>query len=123
MVPIDLVADRTLVARPGCGRTEGSCVMTTGVVIALISIFLAGMLTGIVGLVTLASRREDRLPLSNRPQGFVAKGGRYVTGLKLNLPQDGGDDWHQTGYQTGFPGSPDAPTGRRPRPRRRTGVH
>lgn len=62
--------------------------MTTGLLIALAAIFIAGMITGVVGLVSLASRREDRSRLEVRPPDPIARAGRYLTGLTVQHPDD-----------------------------------
>lgn len=93
--------------------------MTSGVVVAALAVFVAGAVFGIVMISTLASRREDRQLLRNRPQGFVARSGRFVTGLKVDLPDPDAETWDQAGYSEGWP---PRPAGRRRRPRRRTSI-
>ena len=88
-----------------------------GVVIAVIAIFLAGVIAGIIGVSTLASRLEDRQLLRNRPRGAIARSGRFVTGLKVDVPDPDAENWDQPSF---WPSPPAVyPPGRRRRTRTR----
>jgi|CZKW01.1.fsa_nt_gi hypothetical protein len=52
----------------------------------IIVIFIAGVITGGVLLVSLASRREDRRRLSREAPSRLTQAGRYVTGLRVGGP-------------------------------------
>ncbi|GEM_PF-4645153 len=50
--------------------------------IALLAIFLGGVVSGVIVLVSLAIKREDRrLSLSRAETGFVTRGARVLTGV------------------------------------------
>lgn len=61
-----------------------TAVVVTAVIVLVV--FIAGGITGAVLLVSLASRREDRNMLSERAPNRIALAGRFVTGLKVELP-------------------------------------
>ena len=61
--------------------------MTTVDILAIGVIFIFGGITGIVLLVSLASRREDRrAKLSREAPDRVTLAGRYLTGLYVRRP-------------------------------------
>jgi hypothetical protein len=63
--------------------------MTTVEVLAIGVIFTFGVITGIVFLVSMASRREDRrAKLSREAPDRVTLAGRYLTGLYVRRPGD-----------------------------------
>ena len=63
--------------------------MTTVDILAIGVIFIFGGITGIVLLVSLASRREDRrAKLSREAPDRVTLAGRYLTGLYVRRPGD-----------------------------------
>ena len=63
--------------------------MTTVDILAIGVIFTFGVITGIVFLVSLASRREDRrAKLSREAPDRVTLAGRYLTGLYVRRPGD-----------------------------------
>jgi hypothetical protein len=63
--------------------------MTTVEVLAIGVIFTFGVITGIVVLVSLASRREDRRArLSREAPDRMTLAGRYLTGLYVRRPGD-----------------------------------
>jgi hypothetical protein len=65
--------------------------MATVDVLVVIVIFVAGMITGVVVLVSLASRREDkRLRLSREAPDRTTNAGRYLTSLYVRRPGDEG---------------------------------
>lgn len=63
--------------------------MTTVDILAIGVIFIFGAITGIVFLVSLASRREDRrAKLSREAPNRMALAGRFLTGLYVRRPGD-----------------------------------
>lgn len=63
--------------------------MTAVVVLAIVIIFVFGMIVGIVFLVSMASRREDkRLRLSREAPDRTTLAGRYLTSLYVRRPGD-----------------------------------
>jgi hypothetical protein len=61
--------------------------MTQLVFLSIIAVvFIAGAVAGAILLVSLASVREDRRPLRRRPGNSVARAGRLVTGLRIEIP-------------------------------------
>ncbi len=70
--------------------------MTAVVVLAISVVFVTGMITGVIFLVSLASRREDRRArLSREAPDRVTLAGRWLTGLYVRRP---GDDGPRYGY-------------------------
>jgi hypothetical protein len=63
--------------------------MTTVDILEIGVIFTFGVITGIIFLVSLASRREDRRArLSREAPDRVTLAGRYLTGLYVRRPGD-----------------------------------
>ena len=63
--------------------------MTTVDILAIGVIFTFGMITGVICLVSLASRREDRRArLSREAPDRMTLAGRYLTGLYVRRPGD-----------------------------------
>jgi hypothetical protein len=63
--------------------------MTTVDILEVGVIFTFGVITGIIFLVSLASRREDRRArLSREAPDRVTLAGRYLTGLYVRRPGD-----------------------------------
>jgi hypothetical protein len=63
--------------------------MTTVDILEIGVIFAFGVITGIIFLVSLASRREDRRArLSREAPDRVTLAGRYLTGLYVRRPGD-----------------------------------
>lgn len=63
--------------------------MTTVDILAIGVIFTFGMITGVICLVSLASRREDRRArLSREAPDRMTAAGRYLTGLYVSRPGD-----------------------------------
>ena len=63
--------------------------MTAVEVLAIGVIFTFGMITGVIFLVSLASRREDRRArLSREAPDRMAQAGRLLTGLYVRRPGD-----------------------------------
>ena len=58
----------------------------TVLAITIIVVFIAGVITGGIVLVSLASRREDRRRLSREAPSRLTQAGRYVTGLRVVGP-------------------------------------
>ena len=66
--------------------------MTTVELLAIGVVFITGIFTGIVVLVSVASRREDRRArLSREAPDRTTLAGRFLTGLYIRRP---GDDPH-----------------------------
>jgi hypothetical protein len=71
--------------------------MTAVEVLAISVVFIAGVITGVIFLVSLASRREGRRArLSREAPDRVTLAGRLLTGLYVRRP---GDDAPPHGYQ------------------------
>jgi hypothetical protein len=63
--------------------------MTAIVAVAIVIIFVFGMIAGIVILVSVASHREDkRLRLSREAPDRTTLAGRYLTSLYVRRPGD-----------------------------------
>ncbi len=63
--------------------------MTAVVVVAIVIIFIFGMIAGVVILVSVASHREDkRLRLSREAPDRTTLAGRYLTSLYVRRPGD-----------------------------------
>lgn len=63
--------------------------MTAIVVVAIVIIFIFGMIAGVVILVSVASHREDkRLRLSREAPDRTTLAGRYLTSLYVRRPGD-----------------------------------
>ena len=63
--------------------------MTAVEVLAIGVVFITGMITGVIFLVSLASRREDRRArLSREAPDRVTQAGRLLTGLYVRRPGD-----------------------------------
>jgi hypothetical protein len=82
--------------------------MTAVELLAIGVVFVMGVITGIVLLVSLASRREDRrAKLSREAPDRIAKAGRLLTNLYVRRP---GDDGPERAYpdddQAEFDGMP-----------------
>ena len=72
--------------------------MTTVDILAIGVIFIFGGITGIVLLVSLASRREDRrAKLSREAPDRVTLAGRYLTGLYVRRPGDDTSSYRHPG--------------------------
>ena len=63
--------------------------MTAVLVVAIVVIFIIGMIAGVVILVSVASHREDkRLRLSREAPDRTTLAGRYLTSLYVRRPGD-----------------------------------
>jgi hypothetical protein len=63
--------------------------MTAVVVVAIVVIFMCGMIAGVVILVSVASHREDkRQRLSREAPDRTTLAGRYLTSLYVRRPGD-----------------------------------
>ena len=63
--------------------------MTAVELLAIAVIFIAGAITGVICLVSLASRREDRRArLSREAPDRMTQAGRLLTGLYVRRPGD-----------------------------------
>ena len=62
--------------------------MTALIAIAAVSLFAAGAIAGILGLVSLAIRREDRsLTLTGEATDTVTRAGRWLNGVYVRAPR------------------------------------
>ena len=76
--------------------------MASLIVPGAICLFVAGMVTGITGMVTVAIRREEKnLTLTSAATGPVTRAGRWVNGVHVRAPRR---PWYT--HQAG--GGPDA---------------
>ena len=65
--------------------------MTSVIALAAVGLFVAGMITGITALVSVAIRREDKsLTLTSAATGPVTRAGRLMTGAHVRAPRQ----WH-----------------------------
>src|SRR5215469_9268016 len=70
-------------------QKEGGSAMTAVEVLAIIVVFITGVITGIVFLVSLASRREDRRArLSREAPDRITLAARLLTGLCVHRSGD-----------------------------------
>ncbi len=61
--------------------------MTTLIVSAALCLFAAGACTGIIGLVSLAIRREDKhLTLTSEATSHLTRAGRLLNGVGVRAP-------------------------------------
>jgi hypothetical protein len=64
---------------------------SAGLVIVMLAVFLGGIVLGVVGVVSVAIRREERrLTLFSAAPGAMALGARHLTGLAgrgITVPQ------------------------------------
>lgn len=68
--------------------------MTAVDVLAISVVFITGVITGVIFLVSLASRREDRRArLSREAPDRVTGAGRLLTGLYVRRPGDAGPSY------------------------------
>ncbi len=51
------------------------------------TLFAAGVITGITGVVSVAIHREDRHTLKPHATGNIARTGRWLTGLRVGPPR------------------------------------
>jgi hypothetical protein len=77
-------------AESAADQTKGGSAMTAVEILAISVVFITGMITGVIFLVSLASRREDRrAKLSREAPDRVTLAGRLLTGLYVRRPGDG----------------------------------
>ena len=70
-------------------QTKGGSAMTNVELLVIAVVFTTGVITGIVCLVSMASRREDRRArLSREAPDSWALAGRFLTGLYVRRPGD-----------------------------------
>lgn len=61
--------------------------MTALIALAAIDVFAAGIVAGIIGVVSVAIRREERnLTLISGPTGYVTRAGRVLNGVYVRTP-------------------------------------
>jgi hypothetical protein len=62
--------------------------MTAQIAFAAIGVFAAGIVAGIIGVVSVAIRREERnLTLTSEPVGYVTWAGRRLNGVYVRMPR------------------------------------
>jgi protein-S-isoprenylcysteine O-methyltransferase Ste14 len=62
--------------------------MTALIALAALSVFAAGTVAGVIGVVSVAIRREERnLTLTSGPTGYVTWAGRWLNGVYVRLPR------------------------------------
>ncbi len=62
--------------------------MTALIAFAAVGLFAAGACTGIIGVVSVAIRREDKhLTLTREATGHVTRAGRRLTGVHVRAPR------------------------------------
>ena len=62
--------------------------MTALIALAAIGVFSAGIVAGIIGVVSVAIRREERnLTLTSEPVGYVTWAGRRLNGVYVRTPR------------------------------------
>ena len=68
--------------------------ITVAVAIGMALVFATGVVFGVIAMVSMASRREDRLgTLTGQPPGLLARGARRLNGVGLRniTPRDAED--------------------------------
>ena len=62
--------------------------MAALIALTAICLFAAGALAGIIGVVAVAIRREERnLTLTSKAPGNLTRAGRWLTGLHVRAPR------------------------------------
>jgi hypothetical protein len=62
--------------------------MATMIALAAISLFASGVIAGIIGLVSVAIRREERnLTLTSEATDHVTRAGRWLNGVYVRAPR------------------------------------
>ena len=62
--------------------------MTALIAFTAIGLFAGGACTGIIGVVSVAIRREDKhLTLTSEATGHVNRAGRWLTGVHVRAPR------------------------------------
>lgn len=62
--------------------------MTTLIALAALSLFAAGVTAGIIGVVSVAIRREEKkLTLISEPPDHVTRAGRWLNGVYVRTPR------------------------------------
>ena len=68
----------------GRGAEAGVDGVMVAVAIALAVVFAVGVMLGVIGIVSMASNRADRLgTLTGQPPDVVARGARHLNGVGL----------------------------------------
>jgi hypothetical protein len=88
-LPITLTRPGGAAAESAADQAKGGSAMTTGELLMIGVVFTTGVITGVVFLVSLASRREDRREkLSREAPDRWSLAGRVLTGLYVRRPGD-----------------------------------
>lgn len=62
--------------------------MAALIALAAIGLFAAGIFAGVIGVVSVAIRREERnLTLTSGPTGTVTRAGRWLNGVYVRTPR------------------------------------
>lgn len=62
--------------------------MAALIAVAALGLFAAGVTTGIIGVVTVAIRREEKsLTLIGQPPDHLARAGRWLNGVYVRAPR------------------------------------
>jgi len=62
--------------------------MAALIALAAIAVFAAGIFAGVIGVATVAIRREERnLTLTSGPTGYVTWAGRWLNGVYVRTPR------------------------------------
>jgi hypothetical protein len=62
--------------------------MAALIALAALSVFAAGIVAGIIGVVSVAIRQEERhLTLTSGPAGCVTRAGRWLNGVYVRTPR------------------------------------
>jgi hypothetical protein len=62
--------------------------MAALIALAALGLFAAGVTAGIIGLVSVAIRREDKnLTLTSQPPDHVTRAGRWLNGVYVRAPR------------------------------------
>jgi hypothetical protein len=62
--------------------------MATLIALAAIGVFAAGIVAGVIGVVSVAIRREERnLTLTSEAPGHLAEAGRWLNGVHVRAPR------------------------------------
>ena len=79
-------------------QVKGGSAMTAVEVLVIGVVFITGMITGVIWLVSVASRREDRRArLSREAPDRMTLTGRFLTGLYVRRPGDDTSSYRHPG--------------------------
>jgi hypothetical protein len=82
--------------------------MNTLILFAATGLFAAGATAGIISVVTIAIRREEKnLTLTSAPPDRVTRAGRWVNGVGVRATCRAAADWQTTAWLGGVHGDRD----------------